>query len=84
MPDQGELFETAEICKVPDEITGLAIRSFLLENGIEAELRNLEASFFGNVLSNLQGFWGAVQVPKVKETEAKKLYAVFMKEFEGK
>ncbi|MCK5243309.1 hypothetical protein KAR34_12750 [bacterium] len=83
-PNQGELFETVQLCKVPDEITGMALQSLLRDAGIDANLRDMRASFYGSVLSNMQGFWGTIIVYKKDEKKAQKLYATFQKDFQGK
>ncbi len=82
-PNQGELFETVELCKVPDEITAMALKSFLLDGGVDVGIRNMTASFYGNVLNGVQGNWGAVIVDKAQEEKARKLYADFLREFHG-
>jgi len=83
-PNQGELFETVELCKVPDEITGMALHSFLLEAGIDANLQDMRASFYGNVLSGIQGFWGKIIVAKQDEEKAREVYEAFQMDFHGK
>jgi hypothetical protein len=83
-PNQVELFETVQLCKVPDEITGMALQSFLIEAGIDTNLRDMRASFYATVLSNMQGYWGTIIVAKKDEKKAKELYAAFQKDFQGK
>ncbi len=82
-PNQGELFETVELCKVPDEITAMALKSFLLDGGVDVGIRNMTASFYGTVLNEVQGYWGTVIVDKAQEEQARELYAGFMREFHG-
>ncbi len=82
-PNQGELFDTVVLYKVPDEITGLALRSFLLDAGIEAVLQDMQASFYGNVLTGMQGYWGKVIVTKEQESRAQELLAEFKRDFQG-
>ncbi len=83
-PRQWEQFETVELCKVSDEMTGLALQAFLLDAGIGLNLRDMRASFYGNVLSGIQGYWGTAIVTKEDEPQARKLYAEFLKDFEKK
>lgn len=83
-PNQVELFETIELCKVPDEVTAMALKSFLMDGGIEVGVRNMTASFYGTVLNGFQGNWGTLIVNKEQEAEAKRLYEAFKKEFYGK
>jgi hypothetical protein len=80
-PNQGELFEIVELCKVPDEITGMALHSYLLDAGIQASLQDMHASFYGSVLSSLQGYWGAIIIPAEQEEKARKVLDRFWKEF---
>lgn len=82
-PNQVELFETIELCKVPDEITAMALKSFLMDAGIEAGIRNMSASFYGNVLNEFQGYWGTVIISKEQEDQARQFYEAFKKEFNG-
>lgn len=82
-PNQVELFETVELCKVPDEITAMALKSFFLDNDIEVGVREMRASFYGNVLNTMQGYWGVIIVPKEDEEKALQLYNAFQKEFHG-
>jgi hypothetical protein len=82
-PNQGELFDTVVLYKVPDEITGLALRSFLLDAGIEAVLQDMQASFYGSVLTGMQGYWGKVIVAKEQESRARELLAEFKQDFPG-
>ena len=83
-PEKCEFFATAELCKVTDEIMGMAIKSFLLDRGVESILRDMHGSFYGGVLTNLQGYWGSIMVDQADEEKAKKLYQVFQKEFQGR
>lgn len=83
-PNQGELFETKELCKVPDEITAMALKSFLMDSGIEVGIRNMSASFYGNVLDDFQGYWGTIIVPQEQAEDARRLYENFKQEFYGK
>jgi len=80
-PNQGELFQTAEICKVPDEVTGMALHAFLIDAGCQASLVDLHGSFYGSVLSNLQGFWGEIIVPQDEAEKARKLVDKFWQDF---
>ncbi len=83
-PLQGELFEVVELYDLPDEITGLALRSFLAEQGIEANLRQLQASFYGITLNPGGGLWGKLVVAKEQETQARALIERFLTEFHGR
>jgi hypothetical protein len=47
------------------------------------KLQDMRASFYGNVLSTLQGFWGRILVPAAQQETAQENYARFRKEFEG-
>lgn len=82
-PNQGELFETKELCKVPDEITAMALKSYLMDNDIEVGVREMRASFYGDVLNGMQGYWGTIIVPLEQEEKAQKLYQAFQQEFYG-
>lgn len=83
-PDQGELFEVVELYDVPDEITGLALRSFLADQGVEANVRELQASFYGITLNPGGGLWGKLVVAKEQEQKARTLIRQFMTEFQGR
>lgn len=80
-PNQGELFETFELCKIPDEVTGMTVQAMLLDAGVDANLRDMRTPFYANVLSSIQGFWGTIIVAKKDEAKAKKIYEDFKKEF---
>ncbi len=81
--DSAEDSETAraivEIYRVPDEITGISAQAFLRSEGIPALLLDMRASFYGNVLSGIQGFWGKLLVLKDQEEAARRLLAVFLR-----
>jgi membrane protein YqaA with SNARE-associated domain len=79
-----ELFEMVEIYKIPDEITGMALNSFLVDAGIEASIQPMEASFYGGALNVMLGYWGKLLVPRDEETKARKLLETFIREFHGK
>ncbi|MCD4812228.1 hypothetical protein K8S19_00825 [bacterium] len=83
-PNQVELFETFELCKIPDEVTGMALQSMLLEAGVDANLRDMRTSFYANVLSSMQGYWGTIIVAKQDEDLAKQVHRDFKKQFEGR
>ncbi len=83
-PDQGELFEAVELFDVPDEITGMALRSFLADQGVEANLRELQASFYGTTLNPGGGLWAKLVVPKEQEAKARELIERFLAEFHGR
>ncbi|MBN1595554.1 hypothetical protein JW933_06475 [candidate division FCPU426 bacterium] len=80
-PDQGGLIETVELCKVPDEVTGMAVQAYLLEAGIDANLRDMRASFYANVLANMQGYWGTIIIAKTDEQKARQIYKEFQNAF---
>jgi hypothetical protein len=80
--NQAALFETTELCKIPDEIMGLTLQAYLLEAGIDSNLRDMRASFYGSVLENMQGYWGTIIVAKQDEKRAREVYADFKKQFE--
>jgi hypothetical protein len=77
-PAQGELFERVEIAKIPDEITGLTLKTMLMDQGIEAELQDLQGSFYGSVLTSVQGYWGKLFVAKADESKARDIVRDFM------
>jgi hypothetical protein len=84
-PDANQiaLFEMTEIYKIPDEITGMALSSFLADAGVEASVQPMEASFYGGTLNTLLGYWGKLLVPSEQAAEAKKQLEIFLKEFHG-
>lgn len=73
-----------DIFKVPDEITGLAVRSFMAGNGVDAVLQNMQASFYAGTLNLVLGYWGKLLVPKEQETKARGLLEEFLRDFQGK
>lgn len=81
---QGELFEMVDIYKIPDEITGLAIRSFLADHGIDAVLQDMQASFYAGTLNMFLGYWGKLLVPKEQEEQARGLLEDFLRDFQGR
>ena len=83
-PDQIALFEMTEIYKIPDEITGMALRSFLADAGVEASIQPMEASFYGGTLNTLLGYWGKLLVPAEQATKARKQLEIFLREFHGR
>ena len=82
-PNQMALFEMTEIYKIPDEITGMALSSFLADAGVEASIQPMEASFYGGALNTLLGYWGKLLVPAEQAAKAKKQLEIFLKEFNG-
>jgi membrane protein YqaA with SNARE-associated domain len=79
-----ELFETVEIYKIPDEITGMALSSFLADAGVEASVQPMEASFYGGALNVMLGYWGKLLVPRDQEVKARKQLEIFLREFHGR
>lgn len=79
-PNQGELFEAVEIWQIPDEITALAVKSFMADAGVNVSVRELRASFYGNTLDPLTG-WGRLVVEKHQEAKARQLLEQFLREF---
>ncbi len=83
-PNQMDLFEMVEIYKIPDEITAMALNSFMVDAGIEAHVQCMDASFYGGALNVMLGYWGKLLVPRDSETKARKLLEAFVREFHGK
>lgn len=83
-PNQRELFESIEVARVPDEISAMALRGFLLDAGVEAVVEDRSGSFYGNTLSGGQGYWGSVRVSKEQAEQAGRILEKFRKEFEGR
>jgi len=83
-PNQIELFELVEIYKIPDEITAMALSSFLADAGLDASIQPMEASFYGGTLNTLLGYWGKLLVPAEQEPKARKQLEIFLKEFHGR
>ncbi|NTV52489.1 MAG: hypothetical protein HGA76_05705 [Candidatus Firestonebacteria bacterium] len=83
-PNQLALFEMIEIYKIPDEITGMALSSFLADAGVQVSVQPMEASFYGGTLNTLLGYWGKLLVSAEHETKARKQLEIFLKEFHGK
>ena len=83
-PNQIALFEMTEIYKIPDEITGMALSSFLADAGVEASIQPMEASFYGGALNTILGYWGKLLVPAEQETKARQQLEIFLKEFGGR
>jgi hypothetical protein len=82
--NQMSLFEMTEIYKIPDEITAMALSSFLADAGVEASVQPMEASFYGGTLNTLLGYWGKLLVPAEQAAKAKKQLEIFLKEFHGR
>jgi hypothetical protein len=83
-PNQMALFEMVEIYKIPDEITGMALSSFLADAGVDASIQPMEASFYGGTLNTLLGYWGKLLVPVEQEAKSRKQLEIFLKEFHGR
>jgi hypothetical protein len=84
-PRQGELFEAVELYQIPDEIMGLALKSFLADLGIDSSLQEMRASFYGSILNPGQaGYWGKLLVAKEQEAGARRALAQFLREFTGR
>jgi hypothetical protein len=83
-PNQGQLFEVVELFDLPDEITGMALKTFLADQGIEVNVRELQASFYGITLNPGGGIWGKLVVAKEYESQARALVKEFLKEFPGR
>jgi len=82
-PNQGVLFEIVELCKISDEITAMALRSFLADGGIDATVQEMQASFYGSVLNpGNEGYWGKLLVDRHQEAKARRLLDAFQREFQ--
>ena len=80
-PNQMEMFEMVEIYKIPDEITGMALSSFLADAGVQASIQPMEASFYGGALNVMLGYWGKLLVEREDEAKARKFLEDFLRDF---
>jgi hypothetical protein len=72
--------EMAELVSLPDEMTGRALQAFLLAAGIDARIRELQASFYSTVL-NPKGIWGKLVIPRAQAGEAHRLLEAWRRGF---
>jgi len=67
------------IYKVPDEVTGVTLKSLLEEQGIKAILRSSQIPWLDNIMTKALGYWGEILVKEEDRDKAKNIIKDFLK-----
>jgi len=67
------------IYKMPDEITGIGIKSLLEKEGIDCVLQSSQIPWYDSVMVSALGYWGEILVKEKDKEKAEAIIEDFIK-----
>ncbi len=72
------------IYKMPDEITGIGIKSLLEKEGIDCVLQSSQIPWYDSVMVSALGYWGEILVKEKDKEKAEAIIEDFLRTRENR